>query len=79
MRHPAGGDRIPTTTPLFLLWILLLALFVLSLFTGRYTPTGFVSPSRIVRDPLAFNLVLNLRLPRLLAELPQPYAAINRA
>jgi iron complex transport system permease protein len=66
MHQPGSGDRLSSSTPLVLLWIGLLAFFALSLFTGRYTPSGFVSPFRLKDDPLAFNLLLNLRMPRLL-------------
>ncbi len=34
---------------------------------GRYPSPGFMSPTLLVRDPLALRLVLDLRLPRILA------------
>jgi iron complex transport system permease protein len=52
-----------------LLWILggaLLLMFLLSLFLGRYpSPPGF-PPGLLASDPMAQNLVWNLRLPRAL-------------
>ncbi len=50
-----------------LLALLLAALFLFSLFLGRYPAPGVLSPDRLIDDPMAKTLVLNLRLPRLLA------------
>ena len=47
----------------------LVVLFAGSLFFGRYPATGFLSPAILKSDPLAARLLLNLRLPRLLAAL----------
>jgi len=47
--------------------LLLLALFGLSLFIGRYPQVGLMNPAHLAEDPLAQRLVLNLRLPRLVA------------
>ena len=45
----------------------LLALtFGVSLFLGRYPEVGFLHPAELAADPLAAQLVWNLRLPRLL-------------
>jgi len=45
----------------------LLALtFGVSLFLGRYPKVGFLHPAELAADPLAAQLVWNLRLPRLL-------------
>jgi len=54
-----------------LLWLGLglVALFILSLFWGRYPETGFISLYRLNQDELAKLLVFNLRLPRLLTAL----------
>jgi iron complex transport system permease protein len=41
--------------------------FAASLLLGRYPDLGLISPERLLSDPLAQRLVLNLRLPRLLA------------
>jgi len=46
--------------------LIFLTITSLSLFLGRYPHTGFISPFVLSEDELAKNLVLNLRLPRLL-------------
>ncbi|HTX78139.1 MAG TPA: iron ABC transporter permease [Longilinea sp.] len=46
--------------------VLLLAVFLVSVFVGRYPATIFMTPDRLIGDDLAQRLVLNLRLPRLL-------------
>lgn len=45
----------------------LLAILVVSVLWGRYPGPGLSSPSAIFHDDLALNLVLNLRLPRIVA------------
>jgi len=50
---------------LLILAVGLLAVFILSLFAGRYPEPGFISWSRLVNDDLALRLFLHLRLPRL--------------
>jgi iron complex transport system permease protein len=50
-----------------LLALLLVGLAVLSLFIGRYPGPAVLSPAELAQDELAQRLVLNLRLPRLLA------------
>jgi iron complex transport system permease protein len=53
--------------PFLVLGLLLLGVVVLSLFVGRY-PAPYWMPFSVLRsDPLARRLVLNLRLPRILA------------
>ncbi len=47
--------------------VLLLGLAGLSLFVGRYPSPIWMSPQTLLHDPLARRLVLNLRLPRILA------------
>lgn len=47
--------------------VLLIGVFILSLFLGRYPQAGLISLERLASDDLAQRLVLNLRLPRLLA------------
>ncbi len=47
--------------------ILLLAVFVLSLFLGRYPQVGLMSLPQLLEDPLAQRLLIHLRLPRLIA------------
>jgi iron complex transport system permease protein len=46
--------------------VLLVGVFLLSVFLGRYPTPGLMSPQRLESDQLARSLVLNLRLPRLL-------------
>ncbi|MFN3330977.1 MAG: iron chelate uptake ABC transporter family permease subunit, partial [Caldilinea sp.] len=55
-----------------LLWLLAamtLVVFALSLLLGRYPAPGLLDWSRLGEDELALRLVLNLRLPRLIAAL----------
>lgn len=47
--------------------VLLLILFVLALFVGRYPSPGIMDPTRLSTDVLAQRLVFNLRLPRMIA------------
>ena len=47
--------------------IILTVIFGLSILIGRYPQPYWMSPSLLLRDPLARQLVLNLRLPRILA------------
>lgn len=49
--------------------LLLVMVTGLSLFVGRYPRPGWLSPGALVSDPLAAQLVWNLRLPRLMAAL----------
>jgi iron complex transport system permease protein len=48
------------------LTVLLIGVFTVSIFLGRYPKPGFMSLERIFEDPLARSLIINLRLPRLL-------------
>ncbi len=50
-------------TLLFLSFLLIL-IFCMSLFIGRYPTAGFSSPTVLIQDQIAQNIVLNLRLPR---------------
>jgi iron complex transport system permease protein len=58
-----------TTQPhnLRVLIVLLTAVLGLSIFLGRYPQPYWMPPGLVLRDPLARQLVLNLRLPRILA------------
>lgn len=47
--------------------MLLVLVFSISVFLGRYPQPGFLSLERLSEDSLARSLLLNLRLPRLLA------------
>ncbi|WP_233516445.1 iron ABC transporter permease [Oceanispirochaeta sp. M1] len=49
-----------------LLIFLLTALFVGSLLLGRYPEPGFINIHNIRTDPIAWNIILNLRLPRII-------------
>jgi iron complex transport system permease protein len=56
--------------PLRILWVLvfgLLIVFALSLLVGRYPQPGIAFPWDLAEDKMAMRLLLNLRLPRLLA------------
>jgi len=64
MRHRPGPGRL-----LALLGAALLIALVLSVFVGRYPAPYWLPPGRLQTDELARNLVLSLRLPRLLAAL----------
>jgi len=52
-----------------ILSLILLVVFVLSLFLGRYPKPGFISVHDFVNDSLTNRLVINLRLPRVIAAL----------
>ena len=60
---PPGQGRI------FILLFILIIVFFLALFMGRYPAKGFMNPRILFSDPLAWKLVFNLRLPRLLTSL----------
>jgi len=53
-------------SPLVYLGLTLTVVFVLSLFIGRYPQPYWMSPTLLEQDELARQLVLNLRLPRML-------------
>lgn len=59
----------PRKMRIIVLIFILIVLFVMALFLGRYPVTGFMSPRFLLSDPLAKKLVFNLRLPRLLTSL----------
>jgi iron complex transport system permease protein len=52
--------------PILLLGLACLAVLILSLFIGRYPAPYWMSPSTLWQDEMARQLVLNLRLPRVL-------------
>jgi iron complex transport system permease protein len=52
--------------PVLILGLALLLLLAISLFVGRYPAPGWMSPATLAQDELARQLVLNLRLPRVL-------------
>ena len=51
------------------LGLALVAVLVVSLLVGRYPTTGLIGWEQLTEDPLAQRLVVNLRLPRVLAAL----------
>ncbi|MCU0519240.1 MAG: iron ABC transporter permease [Anaerolineae bacterium] len=57
------GDTRRST---LILGALLVALFVASVFLGRYPQPYWTPPRLLWEDPLAYQLVLNLRLPRII-------------
>ena len=65
--HPLVRTPRAARRALTLLGVLLLSLLALSLVLGRYPNLGIMPPARLLDDPLAQQLVWNLRLPRLLA------------
>ncbi len=61
--NPPGKRKI------IILSFILLFVFVLALFSGRYPHPGIMNPKILFTDPLAWKLVFYLRLPRLLTSL----------
>lgn len=59
----------PATGRILILSLILFAVFIISLFIGRYPVKGLMDPRILFSDPLAWKLVFNLRLPRLLTSL----------
>ncbi len=62
-----SASRTRSRRRLLGLTILLLVVFALSLFLGRYPQVGLITPAQLAEDPLAQRLLFNLRLPRLIA------------
>jgi iron complex transport system permease protein len=67
MNHINHNARAQRT--LFLLFIFLILVFILSLFIGRYPRPPMMSPELLLQDELAQRVVFNLRLPRLITAL----------
>lgn len=59
----------PAKGRILILSFILLAVFSAALLIGRYPVKGFLNPRILFHDPLAWKLVFNLRLPRLLTSL----------
>jgi len=59
----------PEGKKIFILSLILLLVFILALFSGRYPHAGIMNPKLLFTDPLAWKLVFYLRLPRLLTSL----------
>jgi len=62
---PASGEQAASTKILGVVG-LLLVVFILSIFIGRYPGPYFTSPSVLGEDSLARRLLLNLRMPRVI-------------
>ncbi|MCK5153897.1 MAG: iron ABC transporter permease [Spirochaetales bacterium] len=59
----------PARGRILILSFVLIGVFIIALFIGRYPVKGFMDPRILSTDPLAWKLVFNLRLPRLLTSL----------
>lgn len=59
----------PAKGRIIILSFILLVVFSAALLIGRYPVKGFLNPRILFNDPLAWKLVFNLRLPRLLTSL----------
>lgn len=65
--HSIVSERLQKTRYIFFaLTLLLMVIFVLSLLLGRYPNPGFMSLEQVRQDSMAFEIVMNLRLPRAL-------------
>jgi iron complex transport system permease protein len=62
-----GALALLRRRPTLILGLALLLLLAISLFVGRYPAPGWMSPATLGQDELARQLVLNLRLPRVLS------------
>lgn len=54
---------------LLIAWLILFIVFIGSIFLGRYPHPGFVSLDLILNDPLLIQLLINLRIPRVISSL----------
>ena len=59
----------PAKGRILILSLILFAVFIIALFIGRYPVKGLMDPRILLTDTLAWKLVFNLRLPRLLTSL----------
>ena len=66
---PKSSKTTSRSQILFWLVVLLFVIVVFSVFLGRYPTPGLISFEKLQSDPLAQKLVLNIRLPRILAAL----------
>ncbi len=70
-RGSAAGARRPAAAvrrrPFLVLGLVLILLLGLSILVGRYPEPGIMSPATLANDGLARQLILNLRLPRVLS------------
>ena len=65
-QRAAGWRTAWRKRPLLILGLALLLVFLLSLLVGRYPAPYWMSPTALLEDEMARQLVLNLRLPRVL-------------
>lgn len=61
-----GASSKRTTSTLLAFGILLICAAFVSLLVGRYPSAGISAPSSIATDPLLRNIIMNVRLPRVL-------------
>ncbi|WP_246157037.1 FecCD family ABC transporter permease [Oceanispirochaeta crateris] len=61
------GEKKPVWVKNILLILLLVVLVFGSLLLGRYPKPGFIGLDEAIRNPIAWNIILNLRLPRIIA------------
>ncbi len=64
-----GSRNISDLKKILLSSSILVCVFFLSLFLGRYPKTGFLNPALLFHDSLAHSLIFNLRLPRVFTAL----------
>jgi iron complex transport system permease protein len=69
MPRSSGASASATGRSFLLLLLVAVAVAVFSLFFGRYPRAGFVSMDTFREDELIKNIIINLRLPRLLISL----------
>jgi iron complex transport system permease protein len=62
----AGVGAFVRRRPFLVLGLAFVLILILSLFVGRYPAPYWMSPTALWQDPMAQQLVLNLRLPRVL-------------
>lgn len=65
-RREAGGLQFVRRHPFAVLGLACLLVLFISLFVGRYPAPYWMSPTTLLDDPMARQLLLNLRLPRVL-------------
>jgi iron complex transport system permease protein len=69
MPYKKAAQSAPAKGRILLLFFILLVVFSIALFIGRYPAKGIMDPRILFSDQLAWKLVFNLRLPRLLTSL----------
>ncbi len=69
MPDKISNAALPKNGRIIILSFILIVVFIIALFIGRYPVKGIMDPRILSTDPLAWKLVFNLRLPRLLTSL----------